>query len=177
MEANLCVDQEIALVGGGNSAGQAAVFLSRTVKHVYMLVRGPSLAATMSDYLVRRIHASTRITLLTQTEIVGLEGERSLEHVVWTNRTTGEQTRKPISNVFAMLGARPNTDWLVGCVALDDKGFVLTGERTASPYAASVDGIFAVGDVRSGSVKRVASAVGEGSVVVQAIHRFLTGQP
>ena len=176
MEANLCIDQEIAVVGGGNSAGQAAMFLSRTVKHVYMLVRGPSLAATMSDYLVRRIHASPRITLLTHTEIVGLEGERALEQVIWMDRTTGGQTRRPILNVFAMLGARPNTDWLEGCVALDDKGFVRTGERVASPYAASVDGIFAVGDVRSGSVKRVASAVGEGSVVVQAIHQFLSVQ-
>ena len=173
MEANLCVDQEVAVVGGGNTAGQAAMFLSRSVRCVYMLVRGPSLAATMSDYLVQRIQAAPRIRLLTHTEIVGLEGERSLEHVVWTDRKTGLQMRKPITNVFAMLGAQPNTDWLKGCVALDAKGFVLTGASGASPYAASENGIFAVGDARAGSVKRVASAVGEGSVVVQAIHEYL----
>lgn len=176
MEANLCTNQEVAVVGGGNSAGQAAMFLSRTVACVYMLVRGPSLAATMSDYLIQRIKASPRIRLLTHTEIVGLDGERSLEHVVWTDRTTGVQMRKPIANVFAMLGAQPNTDWLQGCVALDDSGFVVTGAPGAAPYAASTSGIFAVGDVRSGSVKRVASAVGEGSVVVQAIHQYLAAQ-
>jgi thioredoxin reductase (NADPH) len=182
MEANLCVKQDVAVVGGGNSAGQAAIFLSRTVEHVYMLVRGQSLAATMSDYLVRRIEASPRITLLTQTEIVGLEGDRTLEYVTWTHRTNAAQTRRPISNVFAMLGARPNTDWLRGCVDLDDKGFVLTGMSTTagaagvgtSPFGASIEGIYAIGDVRSGSVKRVASAVGEGSVVVQAVHQYLS---
>jgi len=181
MEANLCVRQEVAVVGGGNSAGQAAMFLSRAVQHVYMLVRGPSLAATMSDYLVQRIHASPRITLLTHTEIVGLEGERTLEHVTWTQRVNGEQTRKPIANVFAMLGAQPNTDWLKSCIELDDKGFIVTADAhpnesrwSPSPYAASVEGIFAIGDVRAGSVKRVASAVGEGSVVIQAIHQYLS---
>jgi thioredoxin reductase (NADPH) len=182
MEANLCMKQEVAVVGGGNSAGQAAIFLSRTVERVFMLVRGPSLAATMSDYLVQRIEASPRITLLTQTEIVGLEGERSLEHVTWIHRAKIEHTRKPMANVFAMLGAQPNTDWLKGCVDLDDKGFVLTASSITdgsarlgtSPFAASVEGIYAIGDVRSGSVKRVASAVGEGSVVVQAIHQYLS---
>jgi thioredoxin reductase (NADPH) len=184
MEANLCIKQEIAVVGGGNSAGQAAIFLSRTVEHVYLLVRGTSLAATMSDYLVQRIEASPRITLLTQTEIVGLEGERSLESVVWAHRVSNTQVRKPISNVFAMLGALPNTNWLQGCVDLDDKGFVLTASSITdgsarlgtSPFAASASGIYAIGDVRSGSVKRVASAVGEGSVVVQAIHQYLSEQ-
>jgi thioredoxin reductase (NADPH) len=182
MEASLCLKQEVAVVGGGNSAGQAAIFLSRTVDHVYMLVRGPSLAATMSDYLVQRIEASPRITLLTQTEIVGLEGERTLEHVTWSHRARAGETRKQIANVFAMLGAQPNTDWLRGCVDLDDKGFVLTAASITdgsarlgtSPFAASVDGMYAIGDVRSGSVKRVASAVGEGSVVVQAIHQYLS---
>jgi thioredoxin reductase (NADPH) len=169
-------------VGGGNSAGQAAIFLSRTVDRVYLLVRGPTLAATMSDYLVRRIEAASRITLLTHTEIVGLEGARALEHVTWIHRTQGERTRKQMSNVFAMLGAQPNTDWLNGCIDLDEKGFVLTGASIvvgsqrphASPFATSIDGIYAIGDVRSGSVKRVASAVGEGSVVVQAIHQYLS---
>lgn len=186
MEANLCMKQEVAVVGAGNSAGQAAVFLSRSVAHLYMIVRGPCLGATMSDYLVQRIEASPRITLLTHTEIVGLEGERTLESVTWMNRTKHEETRKPISNVFAMLGARPNTDWLRGCIDLDTTGFVLTAASLtegsarpgtflgASPFATSVEGIFAVGDVRSGSVKRVASAVGEGSVVVQAIHQYLS---
>jgi thioredoxin reductase (NADPH) len=184
MEANLCVKQEVAVVGGGNSAGQAAIFLSRTVEHVYMLVRGTSLAATMSDYLVQRILASPRITLLTETEIVGFEGERSLEYVVWAHRANHTQTRKSISNVFAMLGAEPNTSWLKGCVDLDDKGFVLTASSITdgsarlgtSPFASSASGIYAIGDVRSGSVKRVASAVGEGSVVVQAIHQYLSEQ-
>jgi len=180
MEANLCLRQEIAIVGGGNSAGQAAIFLSRSVSHVYMLIRSNGLAATMSDYLIQRIQGSPRITLLTHTEIVGLEGRDALEHVVWTHHQTGAQTRKQIGNVFAMLGAQPNTDWLRDCVDLDAKGFVVTGQRTesdgriASPYAASVAGIYAVGDVRAGSVKRVASAVGEGSVVVQAIHQYLS---
>lgn len=186
MEANLCAKQQVAVVGGGNSAGQAAVFLSRVVEHLYMIVRGPCLGATMSDYLVQRIENSPRITLLTHTEIVGLEGERALEHVTWMNRSKQEEVRKPISNVFAMLGARPNTDWLEGCVDLDANGFVLTAASITdgparlgslpgtSPFATSIEGIFAVGDVRSGSVKRVASAVGEGSVVVQAIHRYLS---
>jgi thioredoxin reductase (NADPH) len=182
MEANLCVKQEVAVVGGGNSAGQAAIFLSRTVDRVFMLVRGSSLAATMSDYLVQRIEASPRITLLTHTEIVGLEGERALEHVTWIHRQKLEPTRKSISNVFAMLGAQPNTDWLRGCVDLDGKGFVLTASSITdgsarlgtSPFASSIEGIYAIGDVRSGSVKRVASAVGEGSVVVHAIHQYLS---
>jgi thioredoxin reductase (NADPH) len=182
MEAQLCLGQEIAIVGGANSAGQAAVFLSRKVAHVFMLVRGEGLAATMSDYLVQRIAASSHITLLTHTEITSLEGERTLEQVTWTSRRTGESTRRSIGNVFAMLGAVPNTDWLRGCVALNEKGFVLTGTAASAsaapgndawPFATSIPGIFAVGDVRAGSVKRVASAVGEGSVTIQAVHQYL----
>jgi thioredoxin reductase (NADPH) len=181
MEAQLCLGQEVAIVGGGNSAGQAAMFLSRRTEHVFVLVRGGGLAATMSDYLVQRIVASPRITLLTHTEIVAFEGERTLEQVEWVDRRTGASTRKRMSNVFAMLGAVPNTDWLRGCLDLDDAGFVRTATTlpavpgaVLSPFATSVPGIFAVGDVRCGSVKRVASAVGEGSVVVQAIHQYLS---
>jgi thioredoxin reductase (NADPH) len=182
MEAQLCQEQEVVIVGGGNSAGQAAVFLSRVGSHVYILVRGTGLGATMSDYLVQRIAASSHITLLTETEITALEGEPNLQHVAWQCRSTGETTRRPVGNVFAMLGAVPNTDWLTGCLKLDSKGFVLTGAALdeqaehagSSPYSTSVPGVYAVGDVRSGSVKRVASAVGEGSVVVQAIHQYLS---
>lgn len=183
MEAQLCNSQDVVVVGGGNSAGQAAIFLSRTVSHVYMLVRATSLAATMSDYLVQRIEASSRITLLTQTQIVELAGEKDLQHVAWHGRNSGEQARKAVSNMFVMIGAEPNSAWLNGCVALDEKGFVLTGSspgdgvgREAAPFETSLPGVYAVGDVRSGSVKRVASAVGEGSVVVQAIHRYLSGE-
>src|SRR5262249_35040194 len=145
-------------------------------------VRARGLAETMSDYLVQRIAATPRVTLLTETEITGLDGERMLETVTWTNHANGDCQCKPIRNVFVMIGAAPNTDWLKDCLALDPKGFVLTGPAGAtrqdgvdigSVFATSREGVFAVGDVRSGSVKRVASGVGEGSVVVQAIHRFL----
>ena len=181
MEASLCSNEEICIVGGGNSAGQAAIFLSRHARHVYMLVRSNGLAASMSDYLIQRIDASPRITLICETEITALEGEHILEHVTWTNRAKGDSETRRIGNVFVMIGAQPNTDWLEGCVNLDAKGFVLTGVDAAeekrlgvmSPYCTSQAGIFAVGDVRAGSVKRVASGVGEGSVVVQAIHRYL----
>ncbi len=176
MESRLCGGEEVIVVGGGNSAGQAAVFLSREVGHVHLLVRAADLAATMSDYLVQRIDRSPRITLHAATEITALDGERLLERVTWTDRKTGEASTHPIGNVFVMIGAEPNTEWLDGCLDLDERGFVVTGrdgDAASSPYATSRDGIFAVGDVRSGSVKRVASGVGEGSVVVQAIHRYL----
>jgi thioredoxin reductase (NADPH) len=182
MEAQLCTNEEIIVVGGGNSAGQAAMFLSRHAAHCTMLVRANGLAATMSDYLVQRIEASPRITLLTETEITGLGGERFLETVTWTNRASGESRSNRIRNVFVMIGAAPNTGWLKDCLELDPKGFVLTGRAAGSQqdagdvgsaFATSRAGVYAVGDVRSGSVKRVASGVGEGSVVVQAIHRFL----
>ena len=178
MEARLCTNEEVVVVGGGNSAGQAAVFLARTARHVHILVRGASLAATMSDYLVQRIETSPQVTVHPFTEISALAGDHALRRVTWTNRQTGEAETRTIGNVFVMIGAEPNTEWLGGCLPLDARGFVVTGrddaaKALASPYATTRPGIFAVGDVRSGSVKRVASGVGEGSVVVQAIHQFL----
>ena len=178
MEAQLCAGEEVAVIGGGNSAGQATMFLSRTVRHVHVLVRGPGLAATMSDYLVQRIESSPKITVHPFTEITALEGDTLLRGVTWTNRNTGESETRPVCSLFVMIGAEPNTDWLNGCLTLDSKGFIKTGkdesgQALASPFATTMPGIFAVGDVRAGSVKRVASSVGEGSVVVQAIHQFL----
>jgi thioredoxin reductase (NADPH) len=178
MESQLCQGEQVIVVGGGNSAGQAAVFLSRTVSHVHVLVRGAGLAATMSDYLVQRILSSPRITLHTRTEITALHGDTLLREVTWKDRATGELSTHRVGNVFVMIGAEPNTQWLHGCLELDSKGFIKTGydaegHPLASPYETSRPGIYAVGDVRSGSVKRVASSVGEGSVVVQAVHAFL----
>ncbi|CAA9340366.1 MAG: Thioredoxin reductase [uncultured Microvirga sp.] len=178
IEAQLCGGEEVIVVGGGNSAGQAAVFLSRSVAHVHVLVRASGLAATMSDYLVQRIEQSPKITLHTHTEISALDGDALLREVTWTNRRSGLVERRAIGNVFVMIGAEPNTEWLGGCLELDPRGFVVTGrdgdgQALASPYATTMPGIFAVGDVRSGSVKRVASGVGEGSVVVAAIHQYL----
>jgi thioredoxin reductase (NADPH) len=176
MESLLCRDKEVIVVGGGNSAGQAAVYLSGIAKHVHHIVRGKSLASTMSQYLISRIENSSRITLYTDSEIVKLEGGSSLERVSWTNRSSGDLTVRPIGNVFVMIGAEPNTGWLFGSVKLDKKGFILTGGTDGfdiTPYATSVPGMFAVGDVRSNSVKRVASAVGEGSVVISDVHRYL----
>jgi thioredoxin reductase (NADPH) len=178
METQLCGGEEVIVVGGGNSAGQAAVFLSRTAAHVHVLVRASGLAATMSDYLVQRIRQSPKITLHAKTEITALEGDDRLRKVTWASRDTSEGETRSIGNVFVMIGAEPNTDWLDGCLDLDAKGFIQTGKDAdgmtlASPYATTRPGIFAVGDVRSGSVKRVASGVGEGSVVIQAVHQFL----
>jgi thioredoxin reductase (NADPH) len=176
MESLLCRENEVIVVGGGNSAGQAAIFLSGIAKHVHHIVRGKSLAATMSQYLISRIENSARITLYTDSEIVSLQGESSLECVTWVNRKTGESITKPIGSVFVMIGAEPNSGWLYGTVRLDKKGFILTGGADgfeSTPYATSVPGMFAVGDVRSNSVKRVASAVGEGSVVISDVHRYL----
>jgi thioredoxin reductase (NADPH) len=176
MESVRCRETEVIVVGGGNSAGQAAVFLSGIAKHVHHIVRGKSLASTMSQYLISRIESSSHITLHTESEIVKLEGESSLECVTWINRNTGESTVKPIGSVFVMIGAQPNSGWLFGTVRLDKKGFILTGGTDgfeSTPYATSVPGMFAVGDVRSNSVKRVASAVGEGSVVISDVHRYL----
>ena len=178
MEGQLCGGEEVVVVGGGNSAGQAAVFLSRTTAHVHILVRADGLAQTMSDYLVQRIARSPKITLHARTEITALGGDDRLRSVTWTDRATGTSDTRPVGNVFLMIGAEPNTGWLRGCLALDGAGFVLTGAAAdgaplASPYATTMPGVFAVGDVRSGSVKRVASGVGEGSVVIQAVHRFL----
>src|ERR1700723_549645 len=176
MESVLCRDQEVIIVGGGNSAGQASLFLSGIAKHVHHLVRGPSFAETMSQYLISRVENSSHITLHTKSEIVELDGDPSLERVTWANLNTGERTVRNISTVFVMVGAEPNTGWLFGSVRLDKKGFILTGGTDGfdkSPYATSMPGIYAVGDARANSVKRVASAVGEGSVVISYIHRYL----
>ncbi|HEY1907686.1 MAG TPA: NAD(P)/FAD-dependent oxidoreductase, partial [Myxococcaceae bacterium] len=182
--------QEVVVVGGGNSAGQAAVYLSGFAGHVHMLVRSGGLADSMSRYLIRRIEESDKITLRTRTEIVALSGKTELEGVRWRNQVTGETEDRPVRNVFCMMGANPCTTWLQGCVALDDKGFVKTGQDLTPADLASTDwtltrppllletsrpGIFAVGDVRSGNVKRVASAVGEGSICIQLVHRILSG--
>ncbi len=179
MEQQLSEGEEVVIVGGGNSAGQAAVFLSRTVQHAHVLVRGAGLAATMSDYLVRRIESSPNITVHPFTEITALAGDTILREVTWTHRKTGASQTRRIGAVFVMIGAEPNTEWLDGCLALDARGFIITGRNEEglaldSAYATTAPGIFAVGDVRSGSVKRVASGVGEGSAVVQAVHRFLS---
>jgi thioredoxin reductase (NADPH) len=179
MEAVLCRQHEVAVIGGGNSAGQAAVFLSGIAKHVHLILRGKSLAATMSQYLISRIENSTRITLHTCTEIEALDGDTALRCVTWVNRETGQRKTCALGSMFVMIGAEPNTGWLYGTLALDKKGFVKTGTAEAfenTRYATSVPGIYAVGDVRSDSVKRVASAVGEGSVVVSDIHKYLARQ-
>ena len=175
IEAKMSAGQEVVLVGGGNSAGQAAVYLSGFAEKVWMLVRGAGLAASMSKYLIDRIDAIPNIELLTRTEIVGLMGshESGIESVTWREHESGRETTRPIRNVFLFLGADPSTEWLESCgVALDAKGFVKTGE-TNLPLETSVHGIFAIGDVRSGSVKRVGGAIGEGAAVVAQIHSFL----
>ncbi len=176
MEANLCQDQEVVVVGGGNSAGQAALFLSGAASHVHLIVRGSSLADTMSRYLISRIDSSARVTLHTHTEIERIDGDGVLRCVTWADRRTGVRVTRQVSSLFVMIGAEPNSGWLYGTLALDKKGFIITGSTEAfenTRYATSVPGIYAVGDVRSESVKRVASAVGEGSVVISDIHRYL----
>lgn len=182
IEARLCGSREVVVIGGGNSAGQAAVYLAQHADHVHMLVRGPQLADSMSDYLVGRIKASPKITLYQNTELCQIEGDATLKRAGWRNRTTGEITWARVAHIFVMIGASPNTAWLDGCLALDDKGFVLTGRtaeayaecaRAPHPFESSQPGVFAVGDVRAGSVKRVASGVGEGSVCVADIHKVL----
>jgi thioredoxin reductase (NADPH) len=171
LEARLCAGQEVALVGAGNSAGQAAVFLASNAQKVWMIVRGKSLDATMSRYLCDRIAAQPNIEVLTETEVVALAGEEgALDEVTWRNRVTGEERKKSIRHVFLLIGAAPNTDWLAQSgIALDEKGFV----RTDISMMTNKPGVFAIGDVRSGSVKRVAAAVGEGAQVVAAIHAWL----
>ncbi len=182
MEGDLCRDEEIIIVGGGNSAGQAAVFLSRHAKHVHILVRGNTLANSMSEYLVSRINASEKMTLHTRTEITALHGENHLQKITWKNK--GEETTHNIKHVFLMIGAQPNTEWLHDCIQLDNKGFVRTGiditekekwplNRSPMMLETSCPGIFAAGDVRCGSVKRVASSVGEGAMTVSLVHKFL----
>ncbi len=188
IEAQFCQGEEVAIVGGGNSAGQAAVFLSTRAKHVHLLVRGPGLVDSMSRYLIRRIEECSTITLRPFTQIEALEGGEHLERVRWRNSQTGESEVRDLRHVFLMTGASPNTDWLNGCVALDESHFIKTGSdlqaedlgaakwplrRTPYLLETSLPKVFAVGDVRSGSVKRVASAVGEGSIAIQLVHKVL----
>lgn len=187
MEAQLCGDDDIIVVGGGNSAGQAAVYMSQTQRKVHILVRSGQLSDTMSRYLIQRIEQNPNIEIHYRTEIISLEGDSHLEHVTWRNNQTGEMSTVPIRHVFIMAGASPRTEWLKGCVALDTKGFILTGRdldgstdqpawplaRSAQMLETSLPGVFAVGDVRSGNVKRVASAVGEGAIAIHLVHRAL----
>ena len=189
MEAQLCTGEEIVVIGGGNSAGQAAVFLAETVQKVYMLVRGKELSETMSRYLIQRIVENPGIELHLETEIVGLAGDLHLQRVTWRDRATGEESEHDIRHIFVMAGASPRTDWLRECLALDEQGFVLTG-RDLDPVLAtaplkwplsrppemletSLPAVYAVGDIRSGNVKRVASAVGEGSISIHHVHSAL----
>jgi thioredoxin reductase (NADPH) len=171
MESQLCIGEEVIIVGGGNSAGQAAMYMSQESKMVHMLIRSKTLSDSMSDYLIKRIEASPRITIHWETEICKLKGENFLEGVTWKNTKTHEETTTSIKNVFVMIGAEPNTNWIKDFVELDVHGFIKT--NSGSSFETSQKGIFAVGDVRSGSIKRVASAVGEGSVVVQMVHKYL----
>jgi thioredoxin reductase (NADPH) len=190
IESQLCEGEEVIVVGGGNSAGQAAVFLSQTARRVYMLVRAADLAESMSRYLIQRIVGNPSIELLYNCELACLEGENDLEGVRWINNQTGQVCSAPAHHLFIMTGASPNTNWLRGRLALDDKGFILTGrdlplavEPDQSPswglsrlpqmLESSLPGVFAVGDVRAGSVKRVAAAVGEGATSVSLVHRTL----
>jgi thioredoxin reductase (NADPH) len=188
VEAQLCAGDDVIVVGGGNSAGQAAVFLSQTVRRVYLLIRRDGLAETMSRYLSRRIEETPNIELRPHTEIVAFNGDDRLESVRWKNNQTDETEEHSIGHVFMMTGGIPNTTWLGGCVALDANGFVKTGPNLApedlnahhwpllrAPYLleSSLPGVFAVGDVRAGSIKRVASAVGEGSIAISFVHQVL----
>jgi thioredoxin reductase (NADPH) len=190
MESQLCEQEAIIVVGGGNSAGQAAVFLAQTASKVHMLVRSGQLSDTMSRYLIQRIEENSTIEVHYKTEIVGLAGDGHLEQVTWRDKSTGQTAVHDIRHVFVMAGASPRTDWLRGCVALDDKGFILTGRdldavteapvwtlgRAPQMLETSLPGVFAVGDVRSGNVKRVASAVGEGAIAIHLVHRALADQ-
>jgi len=188
LEAQLCSGEDVIVVGGGNSAGQAAVFLAQMSARVHLFVRSDGLAQSMSRYLVRRIEETPTIELRPHTEIVGLEGDEHLESVRWQNKETGKTEERNIRHVFVMTGATPNTSWLDDCVALDASGFVKTGAdllpddlnsarwplaRRPFLLETSLPGVFAVGDVRGGSIKRVASAVGEGSIAVSFVHQVL----
>jgi thioredoxin reductase (NADPH) len=188
VERQLCGGEEVIVVGGGNSAGQAAVFLAQTTKRVHVLVRSASLAASMSRYLIRRIEESPNVIVRPHTEIVALEGNHHLESVRWQNSNTGQTEMHNIRHIFVMTGADPNTGWLNGCIVLDAKGFINTGPDLSienlsaagwslkrQPYLleTSLPGIFAAGDVRGGSIKRVASAVGEGSTAISFVHKII----
>jgi thioredoxin reductase (NADPH) len=182
VEAQLSKSHEVVVVGGGNSAGQAALFLSQFASHVHIAVRGPGLADSMSRYLISRIEACSEITLRPFTEIIALEGNGNLQKVTWRESKTGKTEVRDIPHLFLMTGASPNSAWLRGCLAMDSKEFILTGpdlgaqwpkDRSPMLLETSSPGVFAVGDIRSGSVKRVASSVGEGSMAVQMVHRFL----
>ncbi len=188
VEAQVCSGEDVMVVGGGNAAGQAAVFLAESTKHVYIVVRGSGLIDTMSKYLIRRIEQTPNITVLVHTELVGLDGIDHLERVTVRNTQTGKTEEKNVAHVFVMTGANPNTAWLNGCVVLDNKGFIKTGPDLSSeelsgahwplsrrPYLleTSLPGVFAAGDVRAGNVKRVASSVGEGSIAISFVHQLL----
>ena len=185
-EATICAGQEVALVGAGNSAGQATVFLAPQVKRLTLIVRGAGLEASMSRYLIDRIRMLRNVDVLVQTEVAELHGERLgiLEGATVRNRKSGETSYRPLRHLFMFIGAEPNTSWLSGCLALDDKGYVLTGLQASSdarlaatlPLQTSLPRVFAIGDVRAGSTKRVASAVGEGAAVVAQIHALLGAQ-
>jgi thioredoxin reductase (NADPH) len=178
LEAKLCAGQEVALVGAGNSAGQAAVYLASQVAKVWLLIRGRNLASRMSQYLVDRIEGLSNVEVLTETNITGLEGKNGiLDAIRWRQGRSGDEVRRPIRHLFLFIGAEPNTDWLAGSgVVLDRKGFVLTGsdvDKDRRSLETSRKGVFAIGDVRSGSVKRVAAAVGEGAQIVTMLHTEL----
>ena len=191
IESQLCEGDEVIVVGGGNSAGQAAVFLAQTARKVHILVRSSGLSDTMSRYLIRRIEDNPAIELHTLTEITALEGEDQLERVTWRNKQTGQTETHDIRHIFLMTGAAPRTEWLKDCVIMDERGFIKTGRdisgeelqaanwplpRTPYLLETTLPGVFAVGDARSGNVKRVASAVGEGSISVHLVHRALQEQ-
>jgi thioredoxin reductase (NADPH) len=170
MEAQLCGGEDIVIVGGGNSAGQAALYLSKTTAQVHLLIKQKNLSSTMSKYLVERLQTSPKVRIYLDTELTALTGHESLESVEWRS-ADGHTWTKPIRNIFVMIGAVPNTEWLKGCIQLDSNGYIVTNPM--SPFETSQLGVFAVGDVRAGSSKRVANAVGEGSVVIQQVHHYL----
>ena len=184
IEARLCEGEEVALIGGGNSAGQAVVFLAPKVKHLHLIVRGAGLEASMSKYLIDRIKALPNVTLYTNSEIAALGGDANgLASATFRNRATGEEKTYPLRHLFLFIGADPNAEWLKGCVDTDDKGFVVTGAKFAadagrgpSPLETSAPGVFAIGDVRAGSTKRVGAAIGEGAAVVAQIHQVLAAK-